>query len=99
LLSRKEFKYLLKLWNRNFSKGFKNQTDPLSNPITDEEINLRNSIIAKCKHWLSYIVLAEAGGLLPDEEMKKQNMTSVAKAIDDLNWGLMLSEFVKREEK
>jgi hypothetical protein len=99
LLSKKELKYLWELWRRNFSNEFKNQADPLSNPVTDEEMNLRNGIVAKCKLWLRYIVLAEAGGLLPDEEMKKENMSSVAKAIDDLNWGLMVSEFAKREKK
>ena len=84
--TKEEEDYLNRLKVRNYFEGFKNQTDPLDNPMSAKETRLRESIENKCDVYITELGLAKVAGVLPNKKMRNGGYDSVAEVLDGLSW-------------
>jgi hypothetical protein len=91
--------YLKRLRYRNYLESFKNQTNPLGNPMGAEEMRLRESIERKCDIYMAELALAQIAGVLPNKKMREARLNRAEEVLDKLSWFYTLeSSKVGREE-
>lgn len=96
VFTKEETEYLLKLRKRNASKPYMLKSEPLEDPISENENLLRNRIQEKCDECFPMLIWASYCGLLPNETMNQLRCRTVCEVI---GYGLVHLSFEDQEAR